>query len=52
VIIGYIINTLLLFLFDVSSSSGIIYCCVFIFDKVYLFMVDKTKQKRRCVVGR
>ncbi len=39
-IIGYIINTLLLFLFDVSSSSGIIYCCVFIFDKVYLFMVD------------
>jgi hypothetical protein len=33
VIIGYIINTFLLFLFDVSSRSGIIDCCVFVFDE-------------------
>jgi len=34
VIIGYIINIFLLFLFDVSSSSEIIDCCVFVFDEM------------------
>ncbi len=34
VIIGYIINTILLFVFGVSSNSGIIYYCVFVFDEV------------------
>jgi len=34
VVIGYIINTFLLFLFDVSFSSGIINCYVFEFDEV------------------
>ncbi len=34
VIIGYIINTFLLFLFAVSFSNGIIDCCVFVFDEV------------------
>jgi hypothetical protein len=40
VIIDSIINIFLLFLFDVSSSHGMIYSCVFVFDKVYLFIVD------------
>jgi len=40
VIIGYIISTFLLFLFDVSSSNGMIYSCAFVFDKVYLFIID------------
>jgi hypothetical protein len=34
VTIGYIVNTFLLFLFDVSSSNGIIDCCVFVFDEM------------------
>jgi hypothetical protein len=34
VIIGYIINTFLLFLFDVSFNNGIIYCFVFVFDEM------------------
>jgi len=34
VIISYIINIFLLFLFDVSSNIGIIDCCVFVFDEV------------------
>jgi hypothetical protein len=34
VIIGYIINTFLLFLFDVPSRNGIIDYCVFVFDEV------------------
>jgi hypothetical protein len=37
VIIGYIINTFLLFLFDVSSNIGIIDCCVW-WDQI-LFIV-------------
>jgi len=40
VIISYIINTFLLLLFDVSSSNGIIYCCVFVFNEVYLFIIN------------
>jgi hypothetical protein len=40
VIINYIINIFLLLLFDVSYSSGIIDCCVFVFDEVYLFIIN------------
>ncbi len=38
VIIGYIINIFLLFLFNVSFSSGIIYCYVFVFDELGVFV--------------
>ncbi len=34
-VIGYIINT---FLFDISFNSGIIHCCVFVFDKFGVFV--------------
>jgi hypothetical protein len=39
-IIDYIINKFLLFLFDVSSNSGIICCRLFVFDEMYLFVID------------
>ncbi len=40
VIIGYIINTFIFLLFDISFSNGIIDYCVFIFDEVYLFIIN------------
>jgi hypothetical protein len=40
VIIGYIINTFIYIFFDVSFSNGIIDYCVFVFDEVYLFIIN------------